>query len=276
VKPHPTRRWRLVALAALVGGCAPGPPSQDPIFVEGRAVAVAGDSLLAVTRRGDGGIRVRDRRTGAVSVRAEAVLRSPHHLEEVGGRWYASDVDEQGGAWLVVFTSQWEVQQRIRLNTIATAPHQFAVLPDGRIVLEAPDGQLVALHREGVSTFATFEPGPRTGFLVGAQGGVLHAVPDRSYTLYNENGNVRWWREWEWREEAFVSDLATDARGRMHILLGEGQPGTFVAFTMSTTTGEIIRFSEPGPVATFGIERLGEIVPDEAARWFGGAEGQTP
>jgi hypothetical protein len=254
--------------SVLVTGCGAPSTSQDLIFVDGRAVASAGDSLLAITRQGERAITLRERETGAVFPRGEQALTSPHHVQERAGIWYVSDA-VGGEGWIVVFDSQWEVRDRIRIDTLTAAPHQFAVLPDGRIVLEAADGKLVALGDGGITTFALFDAAPRSGFLVAAHGGVLHAVPDRDVTLYNENGNIRWRLPWDWQEDVYVSDLAVDAHGRMHMLVGEGALNQFVCFSFSATTGEVLRWSVPGTAATFSVDRLGEIRPDNVERWIG-------
>lgn len=250
-----------------MAGCGAPSSSRELVFVDGRAVASAGDSVLAITRQGHASLLLRDRATGAVFTRGEHVLHSPFHVQEMNGRWYVSDVvnDEE---WIIVFDAQWEVVERVRIDTLARAPHQFAVLPDGRIVLEVGDARLAALEEGSVTTFTEFQPGPRTGFLVAASGGVLHAVPDVSVTLYNAQGNVRWRHPWDWREDVYVSDLAVDAGGRMHMLVGESTRNTFVCFSFAQATGEVLRWSEPGPLATFSIDRMGEILPDSIGRWI--------
>ena len=254
--------------AALLTGCGPSAPTGDLVFVDGRAVAVAGDSLLAITRSGENGIVLRDRETGAVYNRGEQALVSPHHVQEHEGRWYVSDV--QDGAWLIaVFSPQWEVERRVRVDSIATAPHQFAVLPDGRIVIEAPEGRLLALEGDSVTTFALTEVSSRTGLLLGALGGVLHTVPDRSITLYNEAGNIRWRLQWPFEDGvAYVTDVAVDAQRRMHVLAGQERSNLFYAYTLERDTGQVIRWSVPGPAATFVVGRLGQIEPDSASRWI--------
>ncbi|KPK03262.1 MAG: hypothetical protein AMS20_10985, partial [Gemmatimonas sp. SG8_28] len=171
--------------------------------------------------------------------------------------------------WIVVFDAQWEVLDRLRIDTLSQAPHQFAVLPDGRIVLEVGDGRLGSLVDGTLTTFAEFASASRSGFLVAASGGVLHAVPDVAVTLYNAQGNVRWQHPWDWREDVYVSDLAVDARGRMHMLVGESNGNTFVCFSFANATGEVLRWSEPGPAATFSIDRMGEVLPDSIGRWIG-------
>jgi hypothetical protein len=200
------------------------------------------------------------------------MLTSPFHAQEVGGRWFVSDVDG-GRPSIAVVSADGALERRIPLDTLATAPHQFAVLPDGRVVLEMPDHRLVSLSADGeLTTFAIIEEGDRPGLLVAAAGGVLHALPHRSITLYNAQGNLRWRLPWPWHEGAFVTDLAVDARGRYHVLAGEEGRNTFVVFTLSHTSGEVLRWSVPGPYATFVVDRLGQIEPDTADRWLGGRE----
>jgi hypothetical protein len=229
-------RRAIGALAfALVAACGAPGPSEMLIFIDGRAVTASGDSLLAFTRQGT----------------SEIVVR------------------EEGEASVVVFSPQWDMERRIPLHGVASAPHQFAVLPDGRIVVEATDGRLVVVGADSTSTLALVEQSDRTGFVVAALGGVLHAVPDRAITLYNAQGNLRWRLPWQWHEGAYVSDFAVDGQGRIHMLAGESQRNTFVCFSLSRTTGEVIRFSEPGTAATFVVERMGETKPDSAGRWIG-------
>ncbi|MDH3289494.1 MAG: hypothetical protein OEO20_03290 [Gemmatimonadota bacterium] len=255
-------------VVALFTACGPPSDSGDLIFVDGRAVTAVGDSVLAITRQGQSSIILRDRRTGAVYTRDSEALHSPHHVQERDGMWYVSDVDDEG-AWIVIFDAQWEVVDRLSVDTLATAPHQFAVLPDGRIVVEGRNARLVAIDGDSLHTFALFDPATRTGLVVAALGGVIHAVPDRYITLYNANGNVRWRLPWKWHDEVFVSDLSVDAHGRIHMLASEGGARSrFVCFTLSPTTGEVVRWSEPGPAATFLATPLGEIVPDSVDHWL--------
>jgi hypothetical protein len=238
------------------------------IFIDGRAVAASGDSLLAFTRQGTSEIVVRDRRSGAVYRRGTNTLLSPHHIQEMDGRWYVSDAEE-GTASVVVFSGQWDFERRIAVQEVAAASHQFAVLPDGRIVVEATDQRLVSVGPDSATTFALVEPSDRTGLLVAALGGVLHAAPGRAVTLYNAQGNIRWRQPWDWAEGVYVTDVAVDGQGRIHVLAGEALRNTFRSFTLSPTTGEVIRWSEPGATATFVVERLGETRPDSTARWIG-------
>lgn len=253
-----------------MAACDVPAPSLDLIYVDGRAVAAAGDTLLAVTRPGSQGFLVYDRGTKQVQTLGRGELSSPFHIQEASGRWYVSDVWEER-ATIAIFTSDGILQQRLAIDTIAAAPHQFAVLPDGRVVVEAPDDRLVAFRPgEGAETFALAEQSERSGLVVAASGGVLHAVPGKAITLSNANGNLRWRLPWPWHEGAFVTDMAVDALGRYHIIAGEEARGTFVVFSLSPTTGEILRWSVPGPHATFVVDRIGKIEPDTARRWIGG------
>jgi hypothetical protein len=224
--------------------------------------------VLAFTQQGNTSIVLRDRETGAIYHRGEQALHSPFQIQEYQERWYVSDVVD-GEWWIILFSPQWEVEQRIRVDTIATAPHQFAVLPDGRLVVEAPDGRLVAIAGDSVTTFALTDASPRTGLVMGALGGVLHAVQDREITLYNGAGNIRWRLPWPWEEGAFVADLALDAQGRIHVLAGREGSDQFYAYNLDRNTGQVIRWSIlPGSSATFVIDRLGGIEPDVVENWI--------
>ncbi len=264
-----TLQISIAAVTCLCTSCGGTGNSRDLIFVDGRAVAAAGDSLLAMTRMGTTGIIVRDRRTGAVFTRATNVLRTPHHVQAAGGKWYVSDIEERR-AIILVFSDRWELESRIDVASVASAPHQFAVLPDGRLLVEAGDGRLVTITPDSVATFAVVDQSNRTGLLVAALGGVVHAVPNETITLYNALGHIRWRQPWPWHEGAFVTDLAVDAHGRVHVLGGEEDTDVFVAFSLSPITGEVVRWSVPGRSATFVVDRLGEILPDSATRWIGG------
>jgi hypothetical protein len=265
-----TRPTAWFGLFSLVAAASCGNPTaqRNLIFVDGRGVAAIGDSMLGITRQGEAAILVRERRTGATYARGSQALTSPHHVQELDGRWYVSDTHD-GQDRIVVFDAEWEIVNRIRTDTLGATPHQFAVLPDGRIVLEGGDARLFVMGDDSIETFALFEPSQRTGFLSAASGGVLHAVPDRDVTLYNQNGNIRWRLPWQWEENAYLADLSIDARGRIHLLFGVADEGTFVCFSLSTPTGEVLWWSEPGPTSTFSVERLGKIHPDDVGRWIG-------
>ena len=254
-----------LALIALVAGCGVN-STDDLIFVDGRAVAFAGDSLLALTRQGSTEIEVRNRSTGEVTTHAGNLLASPHHLQEFDGQWYASDVVD-GRAMIIVFSDQWERVREIGVDSVASVPHQFAVLQDGSIVVEGVDGRLLALHDDSISTFAVVEHSTRNGMIVAAQGGVLHAIPGQTITLYNALGNLRWRQEWPFHDGAFVTDLSVDANGRVHIMAGEEGTNVFYAFTLSPITGEAVRWTAASEVATFVVKTLGEIKPD-SPRWI--------
>lgn len=258
----PRLGWLAVAAGALCACGARGQPPQ-PIFFDGRAVAPVGDSLVAYTQAGVAGVLVAERRTRAVVDTVGAgVLHSPVQLELLGDRWHVSDVD-QGRPSMAIFASGGRTLDRIiTLSRFNATPHQFAVLPDGRIVIEAPAGQLLALSGDSAAPFSTYQPGPRTGFLLGAAGGVFHAVPDRHLTLYNAFGNIRWRRNWPWAETAFITDLAVDAQGRIHVLAGVPGDGTFIVFTITPADGEVVRWSEYARGSSFMIDYLGQVRPD--------------
>jgi hypothetical protein len=259
------RRGLLVAVA-LTAGCDGGAPRWDPIFLDGRAVAVAGDTLLAFTRQGDARITVRDRRTGATYARGENALTSPYHVQAQGGHWYVSDTEE-GRSRIVVFSSDWELERELSLDDVAATPHQFAVLPDGRIVVEAPAGGLVTLTDDAPQPFAAAAASTRPAIIVAAGGGVLHAAHGTEIALYNENGNLRARRPWPWNERAYVTDLSVDWRGRIHALVGGDRDGSFRVFTLDRNTFEPIRWSEASAAATFVVGRLGELEPDSVGHW---------
>lgn len=264
----PARHGSLLALTiAVCTACNAAPPATELVFVDGRAVAPAGDSLLAVTRSGLAGILVRDRRSNRVDTVGAGLLTSPHHIQHHDGRWYVSDVDI-GHPFVVQLAANGELVRRIDLDTIAVAPHQFAVLPDGRLIVETAGGELVSLDDGAVSTFAIVRQGSRTGLLVAALGGVLHAAPGHDVTLYNAQGKLRWRLPWPWVDAAFVSDIAVDAQSRIHVIAGEEGRNAFVIFSLSPANGEVVRWSEPGPAASFAITRLGDITPIEASEWF--------
>lgn len=245
----------------LLGACGGPRFSGQPIFIEGRAVAYAGDSLMAFTRAGHPFVFVQHRRTGTMDTLGLGDLSSPLHIEYSQGRWYISDV-EQGRPSIAVFDSQGTLERKIPLARLAATPNQFAVLPDGRIIVEVPGGQLLALAGDSTTMFTAFRPGAKSGLLIGAAGGVLHAVPDRHITLYNQFGNIRWRIQWQWRETAFISDVSQDANGRVHLIAGVPSEGSFIVYTLATENGEVVRWSIPGPYASFQVNHFGEIRPD--------------
>lgn len=261
-------RYRALLILVLVG-CSGLAPTDDLIFVDGRAVAFAGDTLLAFTQQGSNEVFVRDRRTGQVSAHAGDHLTSPHHIQEFEARWYVSDMID-GEAVIAVFSDRWEFTTLISIDSVASVPHQFAILPNGAVVVEGVDGRLRSIHGDSITTFALVESSTRNGMLVAAQGGVIHTVPGKTFTLYNEKGNVRWRQSWLWHEGAYITDLSVDANGRVHVLAGEERTNAFYAFTLSPITGEAVRWTAASRTATFVVARLGEIKPDSASRWLGG------
>jgi hypothetical protein len=216
--------------------------------------------LFAVTSRAAAAVLVYDRSGRVVDTLGRGVLRSPDHLQRVGDAWYVSDLDQDRPV-IVVLGSDGAVRRTIPLAGIAAHAHQFAVLPDGAIVVESRDGRLVALRGDSVVTFAPVEIGPRPSLVLGAGGGVLHAVPDTHLTLYNGFGSIRWRIPWPWAATAYISDLTQDSRSRIHAIAGVEATNTFIAYTFQEGTGEIIRWSAETPEGSFLVNRLGEIVP---------------
>ena len=263
------RTFLLVFVAATLTACQSRLERSELIFVDGRAVAPAIDSIYAFTALGQPGVLLHFRHTGVLDTLGAAELSSPVQTQWIDGTWYVSDVIE-GRPSIVLFDSDGTVIDRVDLGGFASAPHQFAVLPDGRIIVETTDGRLAALDGDSLLTFALTETGPRTGLVVAARGGVLHAVAGRTVTLYNGQGNIRWRIEWPWDDTIYAVDLAVDADGRTHLLAGQEIAGSFIVFGFSPTTGEVVRWSREGPAGTFVVGRMGEIYPDSASNWVGG------
>ncbi len=259
------------ALSALVTTACGPVPDNELIFLDGRATAPAGDSLIAITGSSVPGVLLYDRRTRTIDTLGADELQSPAHIQWAAGRWYVSDVRD-GLASIVVLTPAGDVERRIDVDSISGALHQFAVLPDGSIILETRDDRLVAVRAGEISTFALIESSQRTGLLAAAQGGVLHLVPQASITLYNELGKIRWRVPWDWDDSVFITDISVDSKGRPNVLAGrEGFDG-FMVFGFSPLTGEVVRWRE-GPSVTFSVDRFGEILPDSASLWLAGVPG---
>jgi len=256
-------------VAVTVAACESRLEKSELIFVDGRAVAPALDSIYAFTALRQPGVLRHYRHTGVLDTLGADELTSPVQSQWIDGTWYVSDVID-GRPSIVVFGAGGEVVERVDLGGIASAPHQFAVLPDRRIVVEANDGRLVALEGDSVATFALTETGTRTGLVVAARGGVLHAVADRAVTLYNGQGNIRWRVEWPWDDTIYAVDLSVDVDGRTHLLAGQETQQSFMVFGFSPTTGEVVRWSREGQTSTFVVGRMGEIYPDSASIWVGG------
>lgn len=254
------------ALAPLTGCDAPA-TTFEPIFLQGRAVEPDGDSLFAVTAREIGAVVRYDRAGRVRDTLGRGVLRNPDHVQVTGDTWYVSDV-ENGRPMVVLLGRDGALRRTVPLAGVAGTTHQFAVLPDGGLVVEGEDGRLLTLRGDSLTTFAIVEVGQRPSLLLGASGGVLHAIPDLSITLYNAFGNIRWRVEWPWAASAFVSDVSEDSRGRVHVLVGAPADNSFTAQTLAPATGEVIRWSVPTDVGSFVVDRMGEVVP-AGARWGG-------
>ncbi len=249
------------ALAGAVGACGPSHPAPQPIFLDGRAVTAVSDTLLAFTPSGLPAVLLLHRRSGAVDTLGRGLLHSPLHTQFMGSRWYVSDV-EDGRPSLVTFDSSGRLEGRLDLTRAGAVPHQFAVLPDGRLVVETTEGRLLALHGDSVTTFVDLRGGSRPGLLIAAAGGVVQALPGKHITLYNEFGHIRWRINWPWLETAFVTDLAVDSHGRIHVIAGIPSEKNFVVYSLAVVTGEVVRWSTPGPYASFAVDYLGNITPD--------------
>ena len=264
------------ALAGALGACGVSVPGPQPIFIDGRAVTAVGDTLVAYTRAGVPAVLVQHRFSGQVDTLGSGALHSPLHIQFLNDRWYVSDV-EDGRPSLTVFSREGQLERRLDLARIGAVPHQFAVLPDQRIVVELPAGGLVALQGDSALPFVEVGGGPKSGLVAAASGGVVQALPDKHITLYNQFGHIRWRIDWPWRETAFVTDLTVDSHGRVHVIAGIPSERAFVVYGLTATTGEVVRWSTPGPYASFTVDYLGEIRPDttraaEAAGAAGAAE----
>jgi hypothetical protein len=254
-----------VGVLALVTGCGAPTATYEPIFLAGRAVTPVGDSLFATISIRAAAVILSDRRGHPRDTLGLGVLKNPGRVQIVNGNAYVSDV-EQGHPLIAVFGPDGALRRTIPLDGTAAQAHQFAVLPDGGIVLESRDARLVVLRGDSASTFAPVEVGTRPSLVLGAGGGVLHAIPDKTITLYNGFGHIRWRIDWPWLPSAFVADVAEDSRGRIHFLVGDPETGTFTAQTLASATGEVVRWSEAAPGGSFVVDRLGEAVP-AGGRW---------
>ncbi|MDH4044145.1 MAG: hypothetical protein OEY20_16590 [Gemmatimonadota bacterium] len=252
----------VAGAAALLAGCDAPAATSEPIFLSGRAVEPDGDSLFAVTAGDAGALLIYDASGRVRDTLGLGLLRNPVHVQLQGDAWYVSDL-EDGAPVVVVLGRDGTLRRRVPLAGIATQPHQFAVLADGAIVVEGSAGSLVAVREDSVSTFAVVEIGKRPSLVTGAGGGVLHAIPDQTITLYNGFGNIRWRVEWPWAESAFVSAIGEDSRGRIHFIAGVARDNTFVAYSMTPGTGEVVWWSEPQRGASFEVSRLGKLSPAE-------------
>ena len=119
----------------------------------GRVVDMAGDSVLAMTTQGLGGVILYHMKTGAVDTIAEDVLTAPVHVQFVDDRWYVSDIVGDRPS-IAVLSWNGELEREFDLEDLASNPHQFAVLPDERVIVETANGELVALGGDSVTTFA--------------------------------------------------------------------------------------------------------------------------
>ncbi len=243
------------------------------VFFEGRAIETVADTIFAVTSSPNKAILALNLKTDNVDTIGRGDLNSPVHLQFLGGRWYVSDV-VNGVPSVKIFergeNGRFHLVREVNLGEQTSLHHQFAVLLDGRIVVESRDDRLVVISQDSVATFALTETGPRPSIVVAARGGVLHAVPDSHLTLYNAFGNIRWRTEWPWSEDAYVTDIAIDAKARVHVLAGiaDRGEGQFRVYSIVGETGEVVWWSDPGERATFSVTLFGDISPDDTGRWF--------
>lgn len=252
--------WTGALAGGLIACGLPGPGAQ-PIFIDGRAVTAVGDTLLAYTRAGLPAVLLQHRVSGRVDTLGHGALHSPLHIQFLNDRWYVSDV-EDGRPSLAVFSPSGRLERRVDLSRVGAVPHQFGVLPDQRIVVELPEGRLVALQQDRIVPFVDVRGGTKTGLVAAAGGGVVQALPDKHLTLYNQFGHIRWRIDWPWQETAFVTDITVDSNGRVHVIAGIPSEKAFVVYGLAATTGEVVRWSTPGPHASFTVDYLGEIRPD--------------
>ena len=256
-----------LGLGASIAGCTVAGRVGEPIFIESRAVAAASDTLLAFTAPGRKAVFVFHTVSGDEDSIGAGELSSPLHVQILAGRIYVSDYDGERSS-IAVFAGDGRMIERIDTDGVARTPHQFAVLPDGRVIVESADGRLVTIKGDSAGTFAAIEDAAKPGMVVAYRGGVLHALPDHSITLYNGFGHILWRVDWPWRETAVLTDLAIDAVGRPHVLAAVPSEGTFIVYTLSEVSGEVVRWSAPGPQATYLVRELGETVAGEPARWL--------
>lgn len=259
----------LVAAAALVA-CGGSRNTLGLIFLNGRAVEPVGDSLLAMTTEGVNGVVVYDLRTSTADTIGRETLTAPLHIQALDGRWYVSDL-VNGHPHVVILNRDGSLVQDNDLDSITSTPHQFAVLPGGRIIVQSTDARLLAVHEDSVTTFALVDVGNRSSLIAGVAGGVLHAVPPEHLTLYNEFGHIRWRIPWHWAETAHFVDIARDRNGRIHMMAGVPSDGTFIVYTLGRNDGAVLQWSQPGPYATFTVEWNGNLWPDSVEAWLGGS-----
>ncbi|MDH5803707.1 MAG: hypothetical protein OEZ54_00885 [Gemmatimonadota bacterium] len=239
------------------------------VFLDGRAVAAMGDSLLVMTAEGVSGVLLYDIRNETLDTIAEETLNQPVHIEIGPDRWYVSDT-RGASARIAVLNFDGTLDRWIELAGISRLAHQFALLPDQRIVVQSPDGQLIFAEAsdDSAEVFALTDLGVRPNLMAGVAGGVFQAVQGHHMTLYNEFGNIRWRTDWPWAETAFFTDIAVDRQERIHLLAAVPNEEIFLAYTVGRTDGAIIRWSEDGTYATFTVERNGRYRPDSTVAWL--------
>jgi len=258
-------RFSLVALATLAACKAPS-TFKAPIFIAGRSVATMGDSLFAVPAANAPVVLVLDRDGHVADTLGAGTLSQPVQVQALADTWFVSD---GGGTTptLFAFTADGHLLRKTSLATADPASAQFAVLPDGRVVVERAGGQLVALAGDSNTIFVPVQVGPRPSLLVGADGGVFYAAPGKSVALYNGFGHIRWRVDWPWADSAYVGGVAVDSKGRIHLISGVGNQRTFIVYTLATASGEIVRWSAADSVPTFVVDRLGALTRGDTTHW---------
>lgn len=239
----------------LLSACNPPITNRSPVFIAGRPVAAIGDTVFGVAAAGGPVIVLRA--SGIPDTIGRGALEDPFAIQRSGDAWWVSDVRE--GLPAVVRLARSAPPITIPLGREAVQPHQFAVLPDGGLVYEVADHRLVVRRGDSVATFAVVERGDRPSLLTAASGGALHAVPGKHITLYNAFGHVRWRITWPWVETAHMAAATVDPRGRIQLLSGVADEGTFIVYTIEPSSGEITRWSVPDSNATFTVDRLGDV-----------------
>ncbi len=257
--------FALAAVAALAACKAPS-AFKAPVFIAGRAVATMHDSLFAVPAARTPVVLVLDRDGHAVDTLAAAGLTQPVQVQALADTWFVSDGAGRAPT-LFVFTAAGHLLRQSPLAAADPVSAHFAVLPDGRIVVQGTGGRLVALAGDSGKIFVPVEVGPRPSLLAGADGGVFYAAPGKSVALYNGFGHIRWRVDWPWADSAYVGGVSVDAKGRIHLISGVGNQGTFIVYTLATPSGEIVRWSAADSVPTFVVDRLGALTGGDTTHW---------
>ncbi len=221
-----------------------------------------------MTAEGIDGMILYDLRSKTLDTIGADALTSPLQVQTVGGRWYVSDIGDRGPS-IAVLSGDGTLERRIELRAISPIAHQFAVLPDGRVVVESFESELLQISEDSITPFALIEIGMRPSLIAGVSGGVFHAVPGKHMTLYNEFGSIRWRVEWPWANTAYFTDISVDRQGRMHMIAGVPGDSAFRVYTLGRNDGDVIAWSGAGPHATFIVSHRGTFQTDSVSNWLG-------